>query len=269
MDFLLIVKYIFLGLLQGFTEPIPISSSGHLAIAQELMGIEIEGLGFEVIVNLASLLAVLLLYRNDVLKISKNSMNFLFSHSKENKNDFLFVAWLIVATIPAGIFGLTFGEYISTELAGMKIIGITLLITAVALWLIRNLKGSRGEHEITFKDAVIIGLAQSIALIPGISRSGATIVAALGLGLKQETALKFSFFLYIPVSLGAGILGFKDLINEPKIEVLLLPYLLSFICAFVMSYFSLKWFMSIMAKGNLKIFSFYCVIVGLSIILFL
>lgn len=269
MDFLTIIKYVFLGLLQGFTEPIPISSSGHLVIAQELLGVSVEGMSFAILVNFASLFAVLLVYKTDIFKISTNIYNFALHKKEETKEDFIFVLYLILATIPAGAVGVFFNDYISEKLSGIHIIGYTLLITAVALWFIRNLKGSKGDYQINLKDALIIGLAQTVALIPGISRSGATIVAALGLGLKQESALRFSFFLYIPVSLGAGLLGFSDLVNDPEISSLWLPYALAFIAAFGMTYFSLKWFMGIMAKGNLKYFSIYCVIVGLLVLLFL
>lgn len=268
MDLIVIIKYVFLGLLQGFTEPIPISSSGHLVIAQEALGVSIEGMSFAVLVNFASLFAVLLVYKSDVLSITKNTFNFALHKKAESKDDFMFVVYLVLATIPAGVIGILFNDYISEKLSGIHIIGFTLLVTAAALWTIRNLKGTKGDHQITLKDAVIIGLAQMIALVPGISRSGATIVAALGLGLKQETALKFSFFLYIPVSVGAGLLGFTDLMKDPDMPSLWLPYMLAFIASFLMSYLSLKWFMGIMAKGNLKYFAIYCIFVGF-LVLFL
>ena len=104
------------------------------------------------------------------------------------------------------------------------------------------------------KDAIIVGLAQACALIPGISRSGATIVAML-LGMKQETALRFSFLLYIPVSLGGLLLSITDIANDPNLDTLFVPYVVAFIATFIMTYISLKWFMNIMAKGNLKYFS--------------
>src|SRR5690606_34936042 len=110
------------------------------------------------------------------------------------------------------------------RLSAVTVVGVTLLITGVALWIIRNLRGNKNDGEITMKDAIIVGLAQSIALIPGVSRSGSTIVAAMLLGMKQETALRFSFLLYIPVSLGVTILSVGDIVNDPNFDVLMIPY---------------------------------------------
>ena len=181
---------------------------------------------------------------------------------------FRFILYLIVATIPAAIIGILFEDVIAEHLKGVKTIAIALLITGVALWFIRNLRGRKGDGDLSFKDAVLIGLAQVIALIPGISRSGATIVAAMGLGTKQETALRFSFLLFIPVSLGGMILSFSDIITDPQLSTLAIPYTVAFFASLIASYFSLKWFMNIMAKGNLGYFSLYCFIVGIAVLIF-
>lgn len=260
------LKYLFLGIFQGFTEPIPVSSSGHLVIAQYFMGLEIEGLSFEVIVNFASLLAVLIIYREDLLRLSKNGVKHLSQPTAETKSDFHFIIYLIIGTIPAGVLGVLFNDIIGEYLKSVQVIGITLIITGIALFLIRNYKGGRSENNLTIKDAIIVGLAQAIALIPGISRSGATIVAAMGLGMNQQTALRFSFLLYIPVSLGGMILGMSDLISDPNMNQLLIPYIIAFIASFIMSYISLRWFMGIMERGKLIYFSIYCFIVGPTVI---
>ncbi|OZU90640.1 UDP pyrophosphate phosphatase [Virgibacillus indicus] len=264
-----LLKYLILGLIQGFTEPIPISSSGHLIIFRELFNIEIKGLSFEILVNFGSLIAVLLIYKNDIIRLIKNGLNFIFKKDEEGKGDFQFIVFLVIATIPTGILGLLFEDYIGEKLSGVAIVGYTLLITGVALWIIRNLRGRKGDGDLTVKDAIIVGLAQSVALIPGISRSGATIVAAMLLGMKQETALRFSFLLYIPVSLGITVLSITDIIGDPDFDTLMIPYLIAFIASIIASFYALKWFINIMAKGNLKYFSFYCFIVGILVILFL
>ncbi|MGM9985860.1 MAG: undecaprenyl-diphosphate phosphatase [Bacillaceae bacterium] len=269
MDFLLVLKYTLLGMFQGFTEPIPISSSGHLVIAQELMGLKIEGLNFELFVNFASLLAVLLIYREDLIRLTVNGWRYLTTRAEDTKEDFKFILYLLLASVPAGVIGVVFGDVIEDVFKGTATIGWALLVTGLALWLIRNLRGRKNDGELTTLDAIIIGCAQAIALIPGISRSGATIVAAMGRGTKASTALRFSFLLYIPVSLGGMLLGAKDLINDPSFNTMLIPYLFAFVAAFVMSYFSLKWFQGIMERGNLKYFSIYCFIVGTLVILFL
>lgn len=265
-----LVKYIILGIVQGFTEPIPISSSGHVLILRELFNVHIQGLSFEIIVNFGSLIAVCLVYRHDILRIMNNSYRFIVKKDQHGKADFQFVVLLVIATMITGILGLFLEDYISGAISSnMKVIGATLLITGVALWLIRNLRGRKNDGDLTLKDAIIIGLAQTVALIPGISRSGATIVAAMLLGTRQETALRFSFLLYIPVSLGVTILSVDDIVSDPYFDTLIIPYLLAFIAAGITSFYALKWFMNIMAKGNLKYFSYYCFIVGILVILFL
>ncbi|WP_166239982.1 undecaprenyl-diphosphate phosphatase [Paenibacillus turpanensis] len=266
---LIFIKFAFLGLVQGFTEPIPISSSGHLVIAEHAFGLHIEGLSFAVLVNFSSLLAILLIYRQDLILIVRNALRFLTKKDPSGKSDFMFAVYLIIGTVPAAIIGILFNDLISQQLSGMNTIGITLLITGVALWLIRNLKGKKQDKDLSWRDAVIVGFAQAVALIPGISRSGATIVASMGLGMKQETALRFSFMLYIPVSIGGMLLEAKNLIGDPLLETYALPYAAAFVCSLVASYFSLKWFMGIMARGNLKWFSFYCFFAGAAVLMFL
>ncbi|RSK26455.1 undecaprenyl-diphosphate phosphatase [Bacillus sp. HMF5848] len=258
-----LIKYLFLGMFQGFTEPIPVSSSGHLVLAQDYLGIENIGMTFELLVNTASLLAVLLIYRNDLIRLATNGIKYTITRQEESKADFRFIIYLIIATIPAGVIGVTMDDYIASIFKeSTQLVGITLIVTGIALWLIRNLKGRKQDGDLRLRDAIIIGLAQAVALIPGISRSGATIVAAMGLGMKQETALRFSFLMFIPVSFGGMLLSFSDLAQDPNLNALAIPYTVAFIGSLVASYFSLKWFMNIMARGNIKYFAYYCLIVG-------
>lgn len=265
-----LIKYTFLGLIQGFTEPIPISSSGHLVILRELFGVtEVTGLSFEILVNFGSLIAVLVIYRKDIYRLVENGVRYISTKDNAAKSDFQFILFLIIATIPTGILGVLFEDYIEEELSTVSVIGYTLLITGLALWIIRNLRGNKNDGDITIKDAIIVGLAQSVALIPGISRSGATIVAAMLVGMKSETALRFSFLLYIPVSLGITVMSAGEILGDDNISVLAIPYILAFAASLVASYYSLRWFMNVMARGNLKYFAFYCFIVGILVILFL
>ncbi len=264
-----LVKYLFLGLLQGITEPIPISSSGHLVLAQHFLGIYTEKLTFELLVNAGSLIAVLIIYREDIVRLTKNGLSYLVTRDEEAKTDFRFILYLVVATIPAGVVGVLFEEKISNVFkSGVKGIAITLLITGIALFVIRNLRGKKQDKDLRLRDAIIVGLAQMVALVPGISRSGATIVAAIGLGMKPETALRFSFLLYIPVSVGGTLLSVKDIANDPDLSTLFIPYLVAFLVSIIASYFALKWFMGIMQRGNLIYFSLYCFIVGIAILIF-
>ncbi|WP_200411566.1 undecaprenyl-diphosphate phosphatase [Virgibacillus salexigens] len=267
----LLIKYLILGLFQGFTEPIPISSSGHLVILRDLFGLEIKGLSFEILVNFGSLIAVFIVFRKDIARLIRNGLRFIVQKDRdeEAKEDFRFILFLVIATIPTGILGLLFEDMISERLSGVVIVGYTLLITGAALWIIRNLQGKKNDEELTIKDALIVGAAQAIALIPGISRSGATIVAAMLVGMKRETAFRFSFLLYIPVSLGITVLKITDIFTDPNFDTLMIPYAIAFLASIIASYFALKWFANIMAKGNLKYFAFYCFIVGILVIIFL
>lgn len=268
-DLWILVKYTLLGIFQGFTEPIPVSSSGHLVILRKLFDIQIEGLSFETLANFGSLIAVLLVYRKDIIRLIRNSFRYMVTLEEAPKADFQFILLLMIATIPTGVIGLLFKDYISSKLSGVAVVGVTLLITGFALWTIRNLRGRKKDFDLTVKDALIIGFAQSIALIPGISRSGATIVTAMLLGMKRETAMRFSFLLYIPVSLGITIFSIEDIVNDPHFDVFMIPYLLAFMASIIATFYALKWFINIMARGKLKYFSFYCFIVGMLVILFL
>ena len=183
--------------------------------------------------------------------------------------DVKFIGLLLVATVPAGVLGVLFGDWIGEVLGGVATVGYTLIITGLALWFIRNMRGNKGDGGITLRDAILIGLAQAVALIPGISRSGATIVMAMLLGIKQESALRFSFFLFIPISLGTMILDGPTLFTNPDTRDLFGPLILAFIASYVLTAISLKWFQHIMAKGELKYFSYYCWIAGLLVVLFL
>ncbi len=230
---------------------------------------EIEGLSFEVLVNFASLLAVLVIYRQDIVRLSVNGWGYIRTREAAYRPDFMFIVYLIIGTIPAAVVGVLLNDVIAEQFKGTLTLAVALLATAVALWIIRNRRGRKNDQDLSLQDAVIVGLAQTIALIPGVSRSGATIVAAMGRGMKQETALRFSFFLYIPVSLGGMVLEAGSILKDPDLNRLLIPYLAAFLCALVASYFSLRWFMNIMRKGNLNIFAVYCLLLSLFIFLFL
>jgi len=229
-------------------------------------------LSFEIFVNFASLLAVLIIYRHDIIRLITNGLTYLIKKDPAAKSDFMFIIYLIVGTIPVGVVGVLFGDAVGDALSGpyaTEIVGATLLVTAAAIWTIRNLRGKKVDGDLTLRDAIIVGLAQAVAVTPGISRSGASIVAAMLVGMRQDTALRFSFLLYIPVSLGSGILEIPEIVRDPYFNQLMIPYIIAFIASFIATYFALKWFMDIMRKGNLKYFAYYCVVVGVLVLLFL
>ncbi len=265
-----IIKYIFLGALQGFTEPIPVSSSGHIVIFKHLFNLDVlNDINFEIVVNFGSFIAICFLYRKEIAYIIRDFFLFLKTKKEKYKTNYKY-AWLIViGTIPAGIAGLLLKDYIDKFSNNVKLVGIALLITSIALFLIKDFKGKKEKKDITVKDAIIIGFFQVIALFPGISRSGATVVGGMTNNLKRDSALNYSFMLYLPISVATMMLGVKDLLDASNLSSLIIPYLIGMITSAILTYFSAKWFINIMKKGKLIYFSIYCLIVGLLVILFL
>src|SRR5699024_4921157 len=142
-------------------------------------------------------------------------------------------------------------------------------ISGFALWIIRHLTGYKDDQHITLKDAIIVGCAQAIALIPGISRSGATIVAAMLIGIRRQTALKFSFLLYLPVSFGVTILSIDDIVLDGQLSSLWVPYTIALLTSIIATYYALRLFIHVMMKGRLKYFTYYCLVLGLLTLLFM
>ena len=264
------IKYILLAIIQGFTEPIPISSSGHLIIFKKILNSGVlNDLNFEIILNFGSLIAILIYFKKDIYNLIKDFFLYIKTKNKKYYSNFRYSLLIIVGTIPAGIIGLLFKDTIEELLSGVKIVGIALLVTSLFLFIIRNIKGSKDKDDITFVDAIIIGLFQSVALLPGISRSGATIVGGMFRDLKRETAFKFSFILYIPISLATMLLGVKDIIETGINTSLIFTYFIAMIVSGFITYLATKWFNNIIKNGKLIYFVIYCLIVGLLVIIFL
>lgn len=268
-----LLRFIILGIIQGITEPIPVSSSGHLLIFQKLVG-GIDNIDYGIlatITNLGSFLAICLIFKDRIIELFKSFFGYLSKKDKKDYNNFKYCLYIIIATIPAGIMGL-----IVTKLGifdfleeNVKFVGITLLITALFLFLIRNFKGSKDSNKITFKDALVVGLFQVVSLLPGISRSGSTIVGGMFRNFKRETAFDFSFILYIPISIATTILGVKDLFEANLTLNTTCLYLISMIFAFIFTYIGTKWFRNLVKNGKLIYFVYYCLIVGTLVLIFL
>lgn len=259
----IIIKYLILGIIQGFTEPLPISSSGHLKIFKVLFKNDVlNDLNFEIIVNFGSLIAILILYRKELIHIIKDF--FLYIKTKNNKYKLNYIyLWLIaIGTIPVCIAGLFLKDFIEKYFTN-KIIGLMFIITALLLYQIKDKTGTKDKKNITFLDAIKIGLYQIIALAPGISRSASTLVGGMKCNLTKDEALNYSFMLYIPVSLAAFILSISDIINTPNISNLFIPYIIGMIASIIVTYYSAKLFINIVKKGKLIYFYIYCFILGI------
>ncbi len=262
------IKYLILGIIQGITEPLPISSSGHIFLFKNLFETEIfNTFNFEIISNFGSFLAILFIFRKDIIKLIKDFFGYIFSKEKiKYKNGFLYVIKMIISTIPVGITGLLFNDYLETHFNSLNLLAFTFLFTSLMLFIVRNIKGEKGSNEITFFDAIIIGLFEAITIIPGISRSGTVLVACLICHLKRDDALKYTFMLYFPVSAGTMLLKAPDLLTTTT--SLLLPYLLGMFAALITTYISYKWLSNIVKNGKLWHFSIYCLLLTLFIFIY-
>ena len=267
MKLLILIKYIVLGIIQGITEPLPISSSGHIFILKrQFNNIYMNDLNLEIIINFASCLAVLIIYKKDILNLITSVYKYIFKKEKIYKKDYKYFLCIIISIIPISIIGLLLKDYIELKLNNIKIIGISFIITSLMLFIIKNKKCNKNIYDISFKDAIVIGIFNIISLIPGISRSGTTYVSSTLSNIEKNSTLNYSFMMYIPISVASFILGLKDFFSSYN-NSLLIPYLISFIFAFVTSLFTLKWLINKFNNRKLIYFSIYTFIIG-SLILF-
>lgn len=273
-----LIEYMFLGILQGITEPIPVSSSGHLLILQSIIekfnsSINIDFEILATITNLGSLIAIIIIYYKDIVSIIKSFFLYIFSkkNKKDNYDNYNYALKIIIATIPAGVGGLVATKFGLLDFLenNVKFVGVMLLVTALFLFLIKDFKGKKDKDDITFIDSIIIGISQMIAIIPGISRSGATIVGGMFRNLKRDAAFNFSFILYIPISIATSILGIKDLVSLSISSSMWILYIIATILAGIFTYIFTKWFAKIVKEGKLLYFSIYCVILGVVVLLFI
>lgn len=268
-----IIKYVLLGLVQGFTEPIPVSSSGHLLIIKKLLenGLNVDFDLLATITNFGSFIAIVIVFWKDIVGLVNDFFKYITTKEKKYKANYRYCWLIVIATIPAGIMGLIIEklDVFSFLDDNVKFVGVALLVTALFLFLIRNIKGTKNDGKITLKDAIRVGLFQVVALIPGISRSGSTLVGAMFSDIERKSAFKFSFMLYLPITIATMILGVKDIIEIGMSINQLMLYIISAIAAMIMTYFSARWFKGIMEKGKLIYFVWYCLVVGTLVIIFL
>lgn len=237
------IQILVLALVQGFTEFLPISSSAHLILSPYLFGFPDQGLAFDVAVHVGSLLAVILYFRTEVVVMTRDWTLSILPGGRATRESRL--AWMIVvATVPVVIAGLLMKALVEHELRAPLVIAVTTVLFGLLLWWY-DVKGKRvrDEHSVDLRDALVIGLMQAIALIPGTSRSGITMTAGLMLGLTREAASRFSFLLAIPTILMSGVLVTKDLIEAGGPVAwgeLALGAVLSFFAAYICIYLFLR-----------------------------
>lgn len=252
------IQAFLLGLLQGLTEFLPVSSSGHLALGSHFLGIEEENnLLFTVAVHGATVLSTIVVFRKDIWDLLKALFSFKWNEETQ------YIAKLIVSMVPIGLAGVFFKEDIESLFDGnIVFVGGMLLLTAVVLSFTFFFK-NKNNKEVGFKDAIIIGIAQACAVVPGISRSGSTIATGLLLGDKKESVAKFSFLMVLAPIIGANLLEVVggDLTASSSVSVSVL--ITGFVTAFVSGLLACKWMINIVKKGKLIYFAIYCAIIGL------
>lgn len=271
MEVIELLKYIFLGFIQGLTETIPVSSSGHLMIFKKLISLDINFDTLAIITNFGSLLAIIVLFRKDILSLVKSFFGYLATKKEEYKDEYRYCWLIVLGCIPAGFMGLVVSKldlFAKIE-NNVKIVGLSLLITAFLLFVIRNFKGRKEDSDLTVKNALVVGFFQILGLFPGISRSGSTIVGGMTQDMKRDTAFKYSFMLYIPMSIAAMMLEVGDILSTSIDTVTWIYYGVALIVAGVVTFLVTKWFRRIVNNGKLIYFTIYCSVVGGLVILFL
>lgn len=265
-----VLDALILGIVQGLAEYLPISSSGHLEIFREILGLKMEGaeaLEFDVVLHVATVLSTIVVLWNEFVPLCKS----FFTISRDS--NFYYVCKILLSCIPVAIVGLCFKDVVEQFFgSGLTVVGICLIITAALLsfaYYFRNPKreakaGEKG-HDVTWTDAFIIGCAQAIAVLPGLSRSGTTIATGLLLGDKRDRIAQFSFLMVIIPILGEALLGVKDIIAGEGVgeSVGALPLAVGFFASFIVGCIACKWMINLVNKGKLIWFAIYCVAMGI------
>lgn len=267
-----IIQAIIIGLVQGLTEFLPVSSSAHLIFAQQALGVADVGLAFDVLLHVGTLVAVIVYFFNDIVNMIKGFLLSLVDLKNGNfmgelkKDPYKKLAWLtILATIPIGIVGVLFNDIVESMFMGLTVPAFLLLITGCLLYVSQRMNtGKIDVRNITLKEALIMGCGQALAILPGLSRSGTTIAAGLFAGLDKEFAAKFSFILSIPAILGAAVFQLKDL-SGGSVEIG--ACIAGFIVAAISGYLAISFLLKIVREKSLDIFAYYCWIVGIIVLI--
>ncbi len=244
-----VIEALVLGAIQGITEFLPVSSTGHLVIFQHIFGLKEGNMAFDVFLHLGTLLAVVVAFREDIMMIIRKPFNRL-------------TYLIIIGCVPAGLIGFLFKSYFERTFESLLIVGFGLVLTGIILkgseYLANKNFGLKKDMQTSYRDVLFIGIMQAIAIIPGISRSGSTIAGGLIVGLEREFAARYSFLLSIPVILGAGILEIKDIMVEGLDKAMLVPYIVGPIAAAIFGYLAIRVVMGLVRQGRLSIFAYYC-----------
>jgi undecaprenyl-diphosphatase len=259
-----VVEAIVLGIVQGLTEFLPISSTGHLRIVPAFLGWDDPGAAFTAVTQLGTMLAVLLYFREDLLRITLAWLRSLRDRPARRELDARLGWYIVLGTIPIGIFGVLFKDQIETGARDLYLIGVALIVLGLILLLAEKVgTRERSIEQIRTKDGLAIGFAQALALIPGVSRSGATITAGLFMGLDRPAAARYSFLLSVPAVVLSGLLELGTILSEDEGNDAGLGALaIATLMAFVSGYAAIAWLLSFLSNHSTAIFVVYRVALG-------
>ncbi|KQX64047.1 MULTISPECIES: undecaprenyl-diphosphate phosphatase [unclassified Streptomyces] len=256
-----------LGAVEGVTEFLPVSSTGHLKITEGLMGIKVDDdavVGFSAVIQVGAIAAVLVYFRKDIVRIVTAWFRGLRSPQERHHHDYKFAWWVICATIPIVVVGLAAKPLIEGPLASLWVVAGSLIVGSGVMWAADRMgRHKRGEDDTSFKDAMLVGSSQILALLfPGFSRSGATMSTALMLDLDRVAATRLSFFLGIPALTGAGIYELKDALGTGAGAA---PLAVGTVVSFAVAYASIAWLLKYVAKHSFNAFVIYRLVVGVAL----
>jgi undecaprenyl-diphosphatase len=263
-----LLQALVLGIVQGLTEFLPISSSAHLVLVPWALGWRFNpdaAFVFDVLVQLGTLVAVIVYFRADLLALVRAGIRGLLS-GRPLADPESRLAWLIaLATVPAALAGVLIQPLVEEAFARPTVVSAELLVTAAFLWIGERLgRRARRLETLTALDALWVGVAQAVALFPGISRSGSTIAAGLGRNLTRTDAARLSFLMSVPVMIGAGAIASLDLVASPTASSQLPSLAVGFVAAAIVGYLSIRWLLGYLTRHPLSVFAAYCLVVGIA-----
>jgi undecaprenyl-diphosphatase len=267
MDYL---DAVILGIVEGLTEFLPVSSTGHLTIAEKALGLEIDDpavTAYTAVIQMGAIAAVIVYFARDIGRIAYAWFRGLVDAEWRGNRDHRMGWYVIVGSIPVGVAGLLGKDLITGPLRSLWVVGCALILWSGVMWLAERVATqARGEKQLTMRDAIVVGFAQVISLVPGVSRSGASISAGLFLGLERVTATRLSFLLSIPALLGAGLYELKDALDG---SIGLGPIVIGTLVAFGVAYASIAWLLRFVAHHSIAWFIPYRLVLGGTILLLL
>jgi len=261
---------IILGIVEGLTEFLPISSTGHLTIAEKILGLQVDDpavTGFTAVIQMGAIAAVILYFARDIWAIARTWVRGLVQPEWRGHRDFRMGWYVIVGTIPVGLVGLAFKDVITNDLRSLWVVAIALIAWSAVMWAAERVaRQDRGEKQLNLTDSIVVGLMQCFALIPGVSRSGATISAGLFRGLDRVTATRFSFFLSIPALLAAGLFELKDALGG---SISVGETIVGTVVSFLVAYATIAWLLRFVAHHPITWFIPYRVGLGVLLLVLL